>query len=176
MLAEAREEDAERIARLHIASWQGTHTRELSQAFLESQDLTARTAEWRRQMRSGVAVLVVKDGDAIAGFVACGPARGSARILDEREIYNLHVDPLRHGAGLGSRLFDAALDLGLEQEARELVLWVVKTNRSARVFYERKGMRWDGGEQEHPLAPGETLDEVRYRMGLVRAERLGSRR
>jgi hypothetical protein len=85
MLAEAREEDAERIARLHIASWQATYARELSQAFLQNQDLPARTAEWRRQLDSGVVVLLVKDGDGIAGFVACGPAPSAAR-LGEWEI------------------------------------------------------------------------------------------
>jgi hypothetical protein len=42
------------------------------------------------------------------------------------------------------------------------VLWVVNSNGSARAFYERKGMRWDGGEQERSLG-AETLHEVRYR-------------
>ena len=48
------------------------------------------------------------------------------------------------------------------RRARELVLWIVNSNGSARAFYERKGMRWDGGEQERSLG-AETLHEVRYR-------------
>ena len=73
---------------------------------------------------------------------------------------------LRKGAGLGSQLFAAAVELGREQGARELVLWVVKTNRAARDFYERKGMRCDGGEQLHAITATEGLAEVRYRKRL----------
>jgi len=166
MLVEAHEQDAERIASLHIASWQATYARELSQAFLQHQDLAVRTAEWRGQLADGVAVLLSAEGDGIAGFIACGPVRSGRGKPDEWEIYNLHVAPLRQGGGLGSQLFDAAVGLGLERGARELVLWVVKTNTTARAFYERKGMRWDGGEQRHVLAAEEKLDEVRYRMSL----------
>jgi ribosomal protein S18 acetylase RimI-like enzyme len=164
ILAEAREQDAEPIAKLHIASWQATYARELPEAFLRHPDLAARTMEWRRCLAEGTAVLVAEEGDGIVGFVACGPVRGTSRSAGEWEIYNLHVAPLRRGKGLGSRLFDAAVRLGREQGARELVLWVVKTNGTARAFYEAKGMRWDGGEQEHALGGVAKLDEVRYRM------------
>ena len=166
VLVEARGHDAERIARLHIASWQATYAEELSQAFLRHQDLRAHTAEWRRRLADGVAVLLAEEGDQTAGFVGCGPTRRPAGSADEWEIYNLHVAPVWQGKGIGSQLFDAAVGLGRERGARELVLWVVKTNKAARTFYERKGMRYDGGEQEHLAAPGETLTEVRYRMDL----------
>ena len=166
MLSQASDDDAEGIARLHIASWQATYVEELSATFLEDQDLRTRIAHWRRVLAEGVAVLVTKDSGEVTGFVACGRARGPIPSSDEWEVYNLHVAPPLHGAGLGSRLFDAAARLALDQGARELSLWVVKTNRRARAFYERKGMRWDGGEQEHPLGAGEMLHEVRYRMSL----------
>lgn len=167
---EAREKQAEQIARLHIASWQATYAEELSHTFLQHQDQAARAAEWRRHLNDGVAVLLEQDGGAIAGFVACGLVRTVSCNHAEWEIYNLHVTPCRHGDGLGSRLFDAAASLGRERGARDLVLWVVRTNRTARAFYEHKGMQWDGGEQEHPVSPQEKLHEVRYRMGLRPSE------
>ena len=159
----AAEHDAERIASLHIASWRATYTRELSQAVLQRQDVAAHTAAWRRRLAEGVEVFLAEGGGELAGFVACGPARGGSS--EEWEIYNLHVAPTRHGQGLGSLLFDAALELGRERGARELVLWVVRTNDPARRFYERKGMRSDGGEQERAMGD-ETLHEVRYKMDL----------
>ena len=167
MLVRAREDDAERIAGLHIASWQATYKAELSEALLQHQDHAARTAEWRHLLAEGVVALLAVEGDGVAGFVACGPGRGAPRSTTEWEIYNLHVAPLRQGKGLGSQLFDAAVELGQERGARELVLWVVKTNCVAREFYERKGMRWDGGEQEHAVTATERLAEVRYRRGLT---------
>lgn len=165
MLTRAREDDARRIAELHLASWRATYTRELSRMFHDSQDLAAWEAEWRRHLASGVSVILAKEEDRLDGFVACGPVRGRSSDLLEWEIYNIHVAPARHGEGCGSRLFNAAVELGRQRGARQLVLWVVETNRPARAFYDSKGMKDDGGEQDHVLGD-ETLHEIRYRMDL----------
>lgn len=165
-LRRAREDDAERIAGLHIRSWRSTYRQELSAVFLQGLDVAERSAEWRRRLVDGVAVILAEEADGLAGFVACGPASGAERGAEEWEIYNLHVAPLCKGVGLGSRLFDAAAELGRGQGARDLVLWVVETNDAARAFYERKGMRPEGVAETHPIAPGEALIEVRHRMHL----------
>jgi len=164
-LTRAREEDAGRIAELHLASWRATYTGELSQAFHDSQDAAAWAAEWRGQLADGVMVILAKGADRLDGFAACGPVRGKAPNPVEWEIYNIHVDPARRGGGLGGMLFNAAAELGRQRGARQLVLWVVGTNNPARRFYEARGMQCDGGEQEHVLGH-ETLHEVRYRMDL----------
>jgi ribosomal protein S18 acetylase RimI-like enzyme len=165
MVRAATEHDAPRIAELQLASWRVTYELELSQAFRDGQDVRNWIADWRSEILSGVDVLLAEDGETLLGFVACGkPRRGSAGIVGW-EIYNLHTHPDRHGEGIGSKLFGAAIDLGREHGATQLVLWVVKTNTAARGFYERKGMRPDGGAQTHRLG-GETLHELRYRMEL----------
>jgi GNAT superfamily N-acetyltransferase len=165
MLGLAREHDADRIGKLHLASWRVTYTAELSAAFRDNQDVATWTANWRAEIASGVLVILVEDGDTLDGFVACGPARGTTSQLGGWEIYNLHTAPGRYGAGVGTLLFNAAAGRGREHGARQLFLWVVKTNSKARAFYEGKGMQLDGGEQEHRVG-NETLYEVRYRMEL----------
>jgi GNAT superfamily N-acetyltransferase len=165
MLGLAREQDAERIGKLHLASWRVTYTSELSAAFRDSQDVATWTANWRAEIVSGVLVILAEDGDTLDGFVACGPARGTTSQLGGWEIYNLHTAPGRYGAGIGTLLFNAAAGRGREQGARQLFLWVVRTNSKARAFYEGKGMRLDGAEQDHRVGD-ETLYEVRYRMEL----------
>src|SRR4029450_10077590 len=149
MLMRASEADAERIAALHIDSWRATYAEELSPEFLRNQDLASRAAEWRRRIAEGVIILLAWEDATTVGFVACGPAGGVHANPEEWGSYNLHVAPLRQGKGLGSQLYEAAVDWGSKRGARECVLWVVKTNSAARAFYERKGMLWDGGEQTH---------------------------
>jgi ribosomal protein S18 acetylase RimI-like enzyme len=166
VIVPATEGDAERIARLHIASWQATYARELSQEFLQHQDIAARTAEWRRRLTDGGLVLLAIEGDEAVGFVSCGPPESGDGKADEWEIYNLHVASWWRGQGYGRQLFDAAVEIGRRRGARELVLWVVGTNAPARTFYERKGMVADGGTQEHQVTPRERLREVRYRRRL----------
>jgi HAD superfamily hydrolase (TIGR01509 family) len=159
-------DDAARIAELQLASWRAAYVNELSAAYRDAQDIREWVGSWRSEIASGVNVFVVEEGDALLGFVACGPPRrGSAGIVGW-EIYNIHTHPDRHGEGIGSMLFNAAVDLGRERGAPQLLLWVVKSNHSARAFYHRKGMRTDGREQEHRIG-NEVLFEIRYRTTLA---------
>jgi len=166
MLRRASEDDAERIAELHTASWRVTYTRELPPSFLETQDVGARAASWRSQMEEGVRVFVAEDGEEMTGFVACGPARDKALGQGIWEIYNLHVAPKRKREGIGSALFRSAVELGREEGATDLVLWVVVSNSTARLFYELKGMECEGTRQESVMRGGHKLYEIRYRMRL----------
>jgi ribosomal protein S18 acetylase RimI-like enzyme len=173
MLTRAREEDAVRIAHLHVASWRLTYTMELSATFLARQDVTAHAEEWRRRLAQGVTVVLADEPQGLAGFVACGPAQGAFSKPAEWEIYNLHVARGRQGHGVGSRLFRAAAELGRERGAARLVLWVVQTNARARAFYEAKGMGLDGARQEH-VVEDQKLDEVRYSADLADPSLCGS--
>lgn len=167
LIRQATIEDAQEIARLHIVSWQATYANELPSDFLAGLDLGARTARWRGQIEQGVQVLLAEEDGFLIGYVSCGPAQyGESLRPEEWQIYNLHVTPPRHGQGIGSVLFDRAVQLGRQSGATGLMLWVVRTNTNARAFYERKGMRHDGISQEGHFAPGAVLDEIRYKMTL----------
>ena len=166
MLREATEDDAERIAELHIASWRRTYRRELPADFLDTLDVGARTASWQEQLRQGITVLLAEDGPELTGFVACGPVREAESSCGVWRIYTLHVSLRRQRQGIGSMLFRRAVELGREQRAAELILWVVDSNSGARAFYELKGMEWDGGQQERTVGEDHRLHTVRYRMSL----------
>ena len=163
----ATTEDAPEIARLHIASWRATYIRELPEDFLASQDLEGRTARWQARFAEGVQVLVAEASGTLVGFVAFGPAHDPESFkAGDWEIHNIHVEPSRHGQGIGRLLFERAVGACRGHGAAGVMLWVVKTNAKARAFYERMGMLSDGGEQEHTVQPGMVLHEVRYRTPL----------
>jgi ribosomal protein S18 acetylase RimI-like enzyme len=160
--------DAPDIARLHIASWRATYLNELPPDFLAQQDLEVRTARWRARFAKGIHVLLAEEAGALVGFVSFGPAHDPESFkAGDWEIHSLHVDPARHGQGIGRELFEQAVRACHEQLATGVMLWVVRTNRHARSFYERMGMRHDGGEQDHTVAPGIVFHEVRYRLPLA---------
>ena len=166
MLRRASVDDAERIAQLHIASWRRTYVREMPAAFLDSLDVVTRTARWQQQLKEGVKVVVAEDGAELTGYVACGPARDTLSESGAWEIYNLHVISTRQRQGIGSALFTAAVGLGREQGAGDLVLWVVDSNSNAHSFYEHKGMQVNGRRQERFVGGDFCLHEVLYRMRL----------
>jgi ribosomal protein S18 acetylase RimI-like enzyme len=171
--------DAEAIASLHVASWRDAYRDFVPAAFLEAQDVAARTAYWREQLATpGVAVLLAESINGLAGFCACGPARDAHGANPPAwEIYNLHVSPQARSRGIGARLFADAAERGALAGYKHLTLWVIAPNLAARRFYARHGMTPDGGEQVRPLGGGPTVSELRYRVDLpLTVERRSVRR
>lgn len=83
-------------------------------------------------------------------------------VVDGDEL-RLFVAPERWGAGIGTRLHDAIIELMHSQGRAQCRLWVVEENHQARSFYERRGWRPDGrtrisGFPPHPPAFGYTLE------------------
>jgi ribosomal protein S18 acetylase RimI-like enzyme len=163
----ATAEDGPQIEEIYAASWRATYVNELPAGFLHGKGLAAEAARWRRRIAEGIDVLVAEEAGNVIGHVTCGPAHDAvSQDSGEWEIHSLHVAPAHYRLGVGSALFSGAARVGRERGARELVLWVVRTNVRARAFYEREGMRHDGGEQDHNVGCGQVLHEVHYRMGL----------
>ena len=168
IIRRATPHDAANIARLHIESWRAAYRSELPPSFLDNQDLAERTGIWQQRLTSSeMHVSLAENGDELLGFCAYGWSR------DENagatwEIKNLHVRPELRRGGIGSALFETAVQAGTDTNASELTLWVVESNLPARQFYESKGMTPDGERQRHQLTDKVFLAEIRYRMPLNR--------
>lgn len=161
----ALDADLPAVAAIHIASWRATYVNELSPEYLARMRLEDRVALWRRRLAEGARLLVAASEHRLVGFVASGPSRDADDPAGVWEIWNLHLVPEWKGAGVGSRLFDAAARQGRDEGARQLTLWVVSTNERARRFYTHKGMSPDGAEKVVALGD-ERMHEVRYRCAM----------
>ena len=175
----ARIEDAERIAEIHVRSWQGGYRGLIPQDYLDSLDPARRLAFRIERLKDadwahgGCLVVLGDDGD-LAGFAdvgrtrdtdpgtGLGPGPGPAGVAEVMAVY---LAPEAWGAGLGRELMRASLrhltDCGYEQ----VTLWVLASNLRARRFYEAAGFRPDGGTKVD-ASHGFVLDEVRYRRAL----------
>ena len=125
-------------AYVHWKCWQETYPGLVSQAYLDKLTLEKceeKAFQWRDN------ILVAKEGDRVVGFAGYG--KGSE--ADTGEVFALYVLPEYHGAGVGQRLMDAALDK-LKAYPR-LCLWAVKGNGRAIRFYEKNGFRLNGEEK-----------------------------
>lgn len=166
-------EDAIAIAALHVRSFLAAYshlprTRRAAQA-----GQAARVAIWadRLEGREGRATFVAEAGDRLCGFVHLGPTPDPD---DDPgtvgQILSIHVEPDLVERGIGGRLMGRAVAALLERGFGEATLWVVAGNHRARVFYESRGWRSDGGIRREVLGvEGEEGDEVtvvRYRRTL----------
>ncbi len=112
-------------------------------------------AHWNEALGRPDRVFLVAERDGtVVGFAGISPGW----------LRNLFVDPVEWGRGTGARLHDEAIEL-LRDSNAEALLWVLEANDRARAFYERRGWRPDGEQQqaEHPPHP----PELRYRLELA---------
>jgi len=166
-----REEDAEPITVVHLATWRAAYGALLPPGAFDRVDLAERAARWRGIARGehpdrGTFVAVEATSPAVLGFISYGRSRDEDRPA-AAEIYALYVEPARWGSGLGRRLMDTALASLTAQGCPEVSLWVLLDNPRARRFYDVAGFTFDGTTKDVDLF-GTTLPEVRYRRALGR--------
>lgn len=139
LLRAADARDAERIAALHVASWQEHYRGILPDEYLDLRAADERLAMWRERFAAPGALWVrlALWQDEPAGFVCLLPDEAP-----ERGVYldNLHVKAGKQGRGIGRALMAAAAAEALRvAPGRPLFLWAYQANRDACAFYRALG-------------------------------------
>lgn len=164
---EARQDDARRLAEVHVRTWRDTYVGIVPQRILDGLSIERREAYWlerltdRGERRTWVAEL---DGSVI-GFVTAGPTRDDdlrAEAPGAGEVYAIYVAAAAQGRGAGRALMDAALTWLRGAGRNPVAVWVIVGNDPAIRFYERLGFRLDGARQPIDF-DGTPVDEVRLR-------------
>ena len=158
------------VGSLWAESWRAAYRRELPGWFLDSLDPGQRAEEIGAGLAGMRFELLVVESAGKPGLVGfCTHGRSRDRDIDAahtREIVNFHTHPSHWRQGIGRAMIEAVLDSARRAGDRELLLWVMVSNRRARAFFERMSMRCDGLEREEALAPVVSITETRYRMTI----------
>lgn len=164
---EAVTDDAEAIARLHVAAWRWAYRGLLPEAFLAKLSVEARLPSWRSQLEPDdpTRVVVAEAGGQMVGFASFGPTRDAGLPPTIGELYALYLAEAAAGQGVGRALL-AAVIAGLRGRGCTAVsLWVLDGNKRARRFYERAGFHADGATRVE-VRPDHERVERRYLMAL----------
>ena len=152
MIRAAISEDAEALARLHVAAWAETYPGLLPDAEIAAHDLAYRLKTWPQILAAGRTRVVIAPD---LGFAVMGPQRYPQFVADyPEELYSLYVLRMGHGRGLGRGLFRAAAG------AEAFTALVIAGNLRATGFYEAMGGRHLGTLDFE--AAGERLQEHAY--------------
>ena len=160
---EAMIDDAEAIARVHVASWRSTYRGIVPDDFLDRLSVDRRAEMWRgaiddRPRTAGVFV-AADDVGQLVGFSSCGPNRDADNRGYDGELFAIYLLQSYQGRGIGGVLFRAAVRRLSDAGFRAMMLWVLAAN-PARQFYTALG----GQELGTKIVEigGVPLDEVAY--------------
>ena len=162
----AAPEDAAAVARVHVASWAVAYRGIMPDATIAKMDLATRTAYWSKliAVREWPVLLLEDAGELVAFCHMTASRHADADATKVGEITSIHALPDRTGQGLGRQLLNHAFAEFRRRGYREVTLWVLTENASARAFYEKVGFWNDGGTKNYPATD---VPEVRYRIALA---------
>ena len=160
MIRPATIEDAPAIARVHVDSWRTTYRGMLPEDFLASLSEAGYAERWERVIRDGATVVhVAEDADELVGFASGGRERaGETGYMGE--LYAIYLLDSAQRRGHGRELLRAIVEGLRRMELRDMIIWVLRDNQPARMFYERLGGVY---VRSQPITIGPaTLEEVSY--------------
>ncbi len=142
LIREALPNDADRIAKVHVATWQSAYRGIVADDRLDSLTVEACAMTWQDQLTPGkrpeLAILVAESAEAGVVGVACGGRNRGQEAEFDAEIYAIYVLPVHQRRGVGRRLFKALAAELVRRRHRGLIVWILAGNR-ARRFYEVMG-------------------------------------
>jgi GNAT superfamily N-acetyltransferase len=167
----ARPTDARAIAEVSLASRRWSYRDLLAEADLAALSVEGSTADFADGLaRLGPysAVFVAELGGRIVGYAYVLPSPDADTPAETSELGSLYVTEDVAVTGVVPALTDAAVEHARAAGHRLLTLWARPENGRARRFYEKYGLRPDGGERSRPhdLLKIE-MHEIRYRMSLA---------
>lgn len=170
-IREARSDDAQGIAEVHVASWRAAYRGIVPDEYLAQLSVEQRARRWLETLAVGVEIIYVAEDDAeggghIVGFASGGVERSEDMPAYDGELYAVYVLQEYHGQGIGRRMVRALAERLAKRNFNAMLVWVLADN-PYRGFYERLGGQLLG---EKAIAIGGTsLTEVAYGWRDIRA-------
>lgn len=110
------------------------------QFYKQSEDIDGATVflQERMERNETVILLALEDGEVV-GFTQLFPIFSSVSMRKAWLLNDLFVQADQRGKGIGTKLLDAAKQLGRNTEAKWLLLQTGADNKTAQAVYEKNG-------------------------------------
>ena len=162
----ARPEDGEAIARVQIRAWQSAYAHIFPPDKLADLDagLDALADRWRSNIlasdRMASFLVAVEPSGKVVGFAAAAAKQLVQEFPFETDLQVIYLLPQYQHKGIGRELLRAIAAALIQAGYQSMMLWVLKENRDARLFYEKFGGQ-PVGESDYERW-GESYEIVAY--------------
>jgi GNAT superfamily N-acetyltransferase len=148
MLRQATSTDAQLIAGMHAQSWASAYRGILPDDFLDREMSAERETHWQTRFEelaagAGEILIAIQDDRPIGFICLVAPDENGSVLVD-----NLHALPGAKGSGLGTAMLTVAAQWARERGATSLHLSVLEPNVAAIGFYESRGWKLAGREDD----------------------------
>lgn len=134
-------EDAEAIAKVHVASWQTTYKGIMDEGFLNRLSVEKRKELWMNNIpREGSIVLVAELDGKIVGFADGSPVKEGEYPGYDGDVTSIYFYEEHQGKGYGKMLLTRLLNGFRQQGFKSAIVKVLEDNAACR-FYEALGAR-----------------------------------
>lgn len=142
MIRKAIKEDSKDIALLVIKGWQSAYKGLIDDDFLNNMSVEIGKENWERVISSQNDednVFVYEENNKILGIIRFGIPQDKENKKYNAEIHVLYVEPNLKRQGIGSKLFNFAKEIFVNQGKRNLIIWCLKGNEQGFTFYKKMG-------------------------------------
>jgi GNAT superfamily N-acetyltransferase len=164
VLRRATSADARLIAVMHAQSWSSAYRGILPDDFLDREMPAERETHWHTRFDelaagAGEALIAMQDDRPIGFVCLVAPDENGSVLVD-----NLHALPGAKGSGLGTAMLTVAAQWARGRGATSMHLFVLEPNVAAIGFYESRGWRLAGPEDD--IMGGIHIIALRYVMPI----------
>ncbi len=139
-IRKVEEKDIEQIVDIKIRGWQSAYRGIIDDKFLDSMNREEKIAKFKKDYDiSGY--IVAEEDDEVLGFCRYVEENEYFKGYEEieAEICALYVKPEWKRKGIGKLMIEYALNDLKQKGKSKIILWCLKENDSARIFYEKMG-------------------------------------
>jgi ribosomal protein S18 acetylase RimI-like enzyme len=139
IIREAKVEDAEGIARVHVDCWRTTYNNIIPRTYLDSLSYAQRTEVWKKNITNASNYVFVAENSKgeIVGFVD-GGKRETNTLEDTGDLTSIYIFDQWQGQGIGKGLMKQ-LFLQFKKLGYETIFVEVLEDNKSRFFYESMG-------------------------------------
>lgn len=165
VIRNVEEKDIERVADININCWKKCYGGIVEQSVIDSIDKDERIATMTRSMDNNIFIVAEEDSQ-IKGFCRYVANNNYSSNYEEVdcEVCAIYVDVEFQRKGIGSKMLEYVLEDLKSQDKKKLIIWCLKANTNARMFYTQMG-----GEvyaERKFNIQGKEYDEIAYEYNI----------
>ena len=165
LIRNVEEKDIERVADININCWKKCYTGIIEQSVIDGINREERIATMTRSMDNSTFIVAEEDSQ-IKGFCRYVTNNGYSPNYEEVdcEVCSIYVDVDFQRKGIGSKMLEYALEDLKKQDKKKLIIWCLKANTNARMFYTQMGGEVYAERKREIL--GKEYDEIAYEYNI----------